>query len=414
MDGLKKFGSVVLYLLESLVNKIKSLDNKKKLYLGAGVLVVILALIVLCRGCGAGEKYRLVKIDTFNGNLDLQRAGNSEEVFEGMRLIPEDRVTTNEGAEAVLLVDNDKHIAANENTSFRINAVGNDKKGQVTINLLYGEALFTIDNKLKEESEFLVNTPNVDLAVRGTTFRVNYNEQFKITEVEVIEGTVWLSADDNELVLEQGDLVTVWGTDIMKYDNQDRPSNHTIDIAHILENEEEGYDYEETDEEAENESANSDWRSEYESILDNPIKWIKANADIDYETSDLRYQYSLINLDEEPVPELIVYVYGDFGGNGRYFPFYIIKYDNGCKLLCTEWMEVNSNIANVDGRPAISNISNGTGDWDIYEMNISDQSYSRGSKIASGGAKKISSMWPDEAIVAKYTNTDDRACFDEY
>lgn len=412
MDELKKFGSTIIELLKSLINKIKDLDNKKKQYLGATILLVVLVLIILCRGCGARDKYRLVKVEDFNGKVDLQRAENSEEIYEGMRLIPEDIVTTNEESDTVLLVDNDKHIVAEENTSFGINAVGNNKKGQVTVDLLYGEALFTIDNKLNEESEFMVETPNTVMAVRGTTFRVNYNKQFKITEVEVIEGTVWLDVDGDELVLEQGDLVTVWDKDIMKYENGDSPSKHTIDINRYEENVE-------NSDEAEIDSAEDDgtshgWKDDYNSILDNPISWIKANADIDYDTSDSSYQYSLINLDEEPVPELIVYVFGDLGGNGRYFPFYIIKYDNGCKLLCTEWMEVNSNIANVDGKPAISSISNGTGDWSIYEMNISGQSYSRGREIASGGASKIDSMWPAGANVAKYTNTDDRSCFDEY
>lgn len=99
-------------------------------------------------------------------------------------------MTTGTKALTELLVDSDKHIGASENTCFTVDASGSEEAGKVTINLEYGKALFTIDNKLPDDSKFEVSTPNTLLSVRGTTFEVTYDVENEKTVVKVIEGTV--------------------------------------------------------------------------------------------------------------------------------------------------------------------------------------------------------------------------------
>ena len=89
-----------------------------------------------------------------------------------MTLISDDKVEVNENSFLELLCDSDKHICAEENTGFVIDSDGNEKDGYITIELLYGKALFTIDNKLPKDSSFDVKTPNATLSVRGTEFSV--------------------------------------------------------------------------------------------------------------------------------------------------------------------------------------------------------------------------------------------------
>lgn len=148
--------------------------------------------------------YRVIKLESYEGQLSLERNGKDNEIFEGMKLKSKDTVTTGEDSMAVLLLDSDKHIGAKENTSFNIIAKGNEDDGKVSIELVYGEALFTIDNKLPEDSTFEVNTPNASLSVRGTEFITKYDNENHETYVEVISGLVWISNGEYEIILEAG------------------------------------------------------------------------------------------------------------------------------------------------------------------------------------------------------------------
>lgn len=164
------------------------------------------------------KEYRIVKVNSFDGDVTLVRDKEEEEVFEDMRLIPKDDCTVGSGAQLELLVDEDKHIVASENTEFKINAKGDSNKGSVKIELVKGEALFTIDNKLSEKDSFEVETSNAVLSVRGTEFRVIYDEAEGSTNVAVLEGTVWLTAaNGEEIVLEAGDTVTVFDDRVATY-----------------------------------------------------------------------------------------------------------------------------------------------------------------------------------------------------
>lgn len=163
-------------------------------------------------GCSKEEAYRLVKVNSYDGEVTVQREEKLN-AFEGLQLISEDTVSVGEASFLELLADSDKHIAAEENTGFVLHSTGDDKNGSITIDLLYGRSLFTIDNKLNEGSTFAVITPNATLSVRGTSFAVGYDEETKTTDVEVYSGTVQLNSGDEEMLIKKDGKATVTTTD---------------------------------------------------------------------------------------------------------------------------------------------------------------------------------------------------------
>ena len=178
------------------------------------IIVAILITIALLLGVGAFVwlhffTYRSVKIEAYKGNVSLERKGSEKDVFEGLKLVPDDMVTTGKNGTAALLIDSDKHLVASENTCFSIHAAGSANSGKVTIELEYGRALATIDKKLTENSEFEIETPNCSCSVRGTTFEVSYDKSARTSHIAVTAGVVRVRAEDEMVDLTAGESADV-------------------------------------------------------------------------------------------------------------------------------------------------------------------------------------------------------------
>lgn len=191
----------------------KKIFNKKViLAVAAFVAVAVIIAVIIIFASAHKDKYRVIKIKSFEGDVKVQRENQeSFEAFEGLQLVSEDTMEVGKGSFLELLADSDKHIGAGEETGFIIHSSGTSKKGSIVIELLYGKALFTIDNKLNEDSLFDVQTPNATMSVRGTTFSVEYNQSLNETTVEVMEGRVWITAEGQEQMLEAGDSIVIGG-----------------------------------------------------------------------------------------------------------------------------------------------------------------------------------------------------------
>lgn len=189
--------------------------NKKPIYkkiilIICVIMIIVAAIVIVVRSSCKKEEYRLIKVKGFDGSVTLERESfGTMDAVVGMNLKSEDVVEVGKDAFLELLADNDKHIGAKEQTGFILHSSGNAQKGSITIELLYGEALFTIDNKLGSNSSFDVNTPNATLSVRGTTFNVSYDKNKRETIANVIEGTVWVEAHGEEYVLQPGDIIII-------------------------------------------------------------------------------------------------------------------------------------------------------------------------------------------------------------
>ena len=163
------------------------------------IFTALLIIVAVLSGCSKKEEYRMVKVEDKDGEVIVDRSEESINAFEGMNLIADDYVGVKEKSYIVLLVDDDKHISAEENTEFSVNATGTKSNGSVTVELVKGQALFEIDKKLDENSYFSVKTPNTTLSVRGTTFTVFYDDINDVTYLEVSEGIVNIETNENNL-----------------------------------------------------------------------------------------------------------------------------------------------------------------------------------------------------------------------
>ena len=178
------------------------------------IISIAVSLAMVCTilaGCSKEEVYRLIKVKSFDGAVTVEREEKMD-VFEGLQLISEDSVEVGEASLLELLADSDKHIIAEENTAFKLRSTGTEASGNITVDLLYGKSLFTIDNKLPEGSEFIVNTPNAILSVRGTSYGVEYCPETEESRVTVFEGQVHAEWEGGEELVGMGGEIAVTGS----------------------------------------------------------------------------------------------------------------------------------------------------------------------------------------------------------
>lgn len=192
----------------------------------AVVLIAVIVVLVFAFSKGQ-EYYRFLEVREYSGSVAFERDGKNHELFEGIHLVSKDKIITGAASDILLLADLDKHIFAEENTAFIIEAEGKETEGRIAINLLYGGSLFTIDRKLPVGSEFVVNSPNATLSVRGTVFHVDYNPETNTTTVEVTEGVVEVSSKEGIQNIEAGGSCVVKDGNI--YINTDSGLNENSD-----------------------------------------------------------------------------------------------------------------------------------------------------------------------------------------
>lgn len=192
---------------------------KKKGLLLVGILALV-AIVAVVVAVVVSKGYRVIKVEEFEGEVILERASEEKEVFEGLKLKSEDTMTTEEDGLVELLVDEDKHILAKENTCFTIQSNGNNKEGKLTIELEYGTSLVEIENKLPDGYDVEVETPNASMSVRGTTFEVGYDKATKVTKLIVTEGKVKVKVKGKKesMNVEAGEGVIIQDDEIITLD----------------------------------------------------------------------------------------------------------------------------------------------------------------------------------------------------
>lgn len=186
-------------------------DKKLPIIIGAvavAVIAVIVVVVIMNKG------HRVIKVESFQGSVTLERGSSEKDIVDGMNLKSEDTVTTGSDGLVELLVDEDKHIVAEANTCFTITSSGNDKRGKLKIKLEYGTSLVEIDNKLPEGSSVELETPNAALSVRGTTFETTYAGDDNTTVVKVTDGVVSVATDKEAAEVEAGNMAIVKGDEI--------------------------------------------------------------------------------------------------------------------------------------------------------------------------------------------------------
>lgn len=185
---------------------LKSKKGKVTIAVAIGVVVIAAIVIVICN---LNSGHRVIKLNAAEGPVSLIRKEQEIEIVGGMNLKSKDTLETGSEGLVHLLADTDKYIVVLENTCIAIEASGNEEKGLLKVELMYGTTLIDIDNKLEEGSAVELHSPNATLSVRGTTFETTYTEADNTTVVKVTDGVVNVASATDEEDVPAGYMATV-------------------------------------------------------------------------------------------------------------------------------------------------------------------------------------------------------------
>lgn len=183
--------------------------KSKKIPVLIGAVVLIIVAVIITVLLVANKGHRVIKVESFDGEVTLERDDSEKELFEDMNLKTKDLITTGADGMIGLLIDEDKNVAAIENTCFTIVSEGNEKEGTLKIELKYGTSLIEIENKLPDGSSFEVETPNASLSVRGTIFETTYIPETNTTILKVEEGAVKVETDAESERVSAGEMAII-------------------------------------------------------------------------------------------------------------------------------------------------------------------------------------------------------------
>ena len=162
-------------------------------------LLLCVSLVTgLFAGCGLSAK-RSIVAESVNGSVYKTYKESTDAVVKGENLTSGGVIDTDSASDLTLLLDSDKHVYIGEESKVLLTAEGSKNKTKTNLELKVGTLKCAIDNKLKEKEAFEVETENMVMAVRGTTFSVKYVEtaEGRGTEIAVKEGTVEVSTVEN-------------------------------------------------------------------------------------------------------------------------------------------------------------------------------------------------------------------------
>lgn len=198
----------------------KKLQKKGIAIIGIAILLLVVAVVaVLLVFSNKKESYRLIKVYEVAGDATISRDGVGDiGAYQGMVLESGDTVILKTGT-MTLRLDDDKYVYAEPDTEFRVVATGDSANSKTTIELSYGAITSDIQHALSDDSSYEINTPNSNMSVRGTIFRVNtyFEGSVRYTRVSVFEGKVESvlkyadgSLSDKAVVITEGNEVLIF------------------------------------------------------------------------------------------------------------------------------------------------------------------------------------------------------------
>ncbi|MCF0128329.1 MAG: FecR domain-containing protein [Pseudobutyrivibrio sp.] len=144
-----------------------------------GKRVALAVTVFLILGAVAGviisnRGYRSIYVQDLTGEVFVTEGKNISTAYSGQKLKSGNTVEVLQKSNLTLALDTDKYVFADEMTKFTLEAVGKSgEDSRTVIHLENGSVLSRIDNKLAADEDFLIETPNSTMSVRGTVFGVN-------------------------------------------------------------------------------------------------------------------------------------------------------------------------------------------------------------------------------------------------
>lgn len=149
--------------------------------IGKRILGISLLAVILIMVSGATillnnkEGYRQIKVIEVSGKVGVVNQGVEYEAYPGMILREGYTIVTNTDSYVRVVLDDDKYIKIESGSRVIFETLGIIGSGKTTINLERGTIISELVKPLGEKDNYIINTPNAVLAVRGTFFRVGLN-----------------------------------------------------------------------------------------------------------------------------------------------------------------------------------------------------------------------------------------------
>ena len=153
----------------------KLLETKKgKIIIIASVLLIICGIVLLLF-LGSGNKpkgFRSVQVSEIVGNATVTFEDKEYAAYKDMKLNEGYSLATAAESYVRMVLDGDKYIRVEEDSKVKLETLGTSGSGRTVICLEYGAITNEVVTALGEDEEYIINTPNSALAIRGTFFRV--------------------------------------------------------------------------------------------------------------------------------------------------------------------------------------------------------------------------------------------------
>ena len=150
---------------------VKSKIGKRILCLFFVVLAIAAVLIAVLLSRNK-DGYRTIKVSEVSGKVGVVTNGIEYEAYPGMILKEGYVVVTDSNSYVRMVLDGDKYIKVEEGSRVAFQTLGVLGSGKTTIQLERGTITSEIVKPLGEDENYIINTPNAVLAVRGTFFKV--------------------------------------------------------------------------------------------------------------------------------------------------------------------------------------------------------------------------------------------------
>ena len=209
-------------------------------FLGLAVIAILIA-VMLSRN---QEGYRTIKISEVFGRVGVVNQGIEYEAYPGMIVKEGYAIVTTSDSYVRMVLDGDKYIKLESGSRVTFETLGVLGSGKTTINLERGTITNEIVHPLGEDENYIINTPNAVLAVRGTFFKVSLkvvDDGDTTTDVHTYAGAVASkrimpdgSIVDEEVFVDSGYMTTVKMSNeetIYVVESTDSEREHTTPIV---------------------------------------------------------------------------------------------------------------------------------------------------------------------------------------
>lgn len=178
--------------------------------------IVATALTAVLAFGDSNEGYRTITVIEIQGTVGVVHDNIEYSAYTGMHLEEGYTVVTGGNSYIRLLLDDDKYVKLESGTKAVFSEVSG---GKTSINIERGALVAEVTKPLQVDEDFIVNTPNAVLAVRGTLFRVDLsrNDRGELnTDVMTYGGAVSSKriqptgeVEDIEVTIKEGFKATV-------------------------------------------------------------------------------------------------------------------------------------------------------------------------------------------------------------